>query len=149
MSQGPYLTAVQRSSMTSPPPPPTFAGNIEEVLNFPEPIARAAERLFTFRSPDTLHVPSKKSQVVRICELKPAQGHHELLDSSLVNCPDSVDSDHPLPPGGRFISEMSYPGRIDLGNVDAETLKTMWKWNLVTSGVLEEKGLRWENNTWV
>lgn len=74
----------------------------------------AKDRIFKFKKPDELHVPSKKSQPPpMICEFKlpKLEDISIFLENSLLNCPDSFDSDKPhnYIPCNPYVTQPSFP----------------------------------------
>lgn len=72
------------------------------------------DRIFEFKKPEELHVPSKKSQPPpMLCDLKlpKLEDITVYLESSLLNCPDSYDSDKPhnYIPANPFVTQPSFP----------------------------------------
>lgn len=82
--------------------------------SYVQSIEAVKNRLFEFKKQEELHVPSKKSQPpAMVCDLKlpPLSEISEHLESSLLNCPDSFDSDKPhnYIPTNPYITQSCFP----------------------------------------
>lgn len=112
-----------------------------EISKYVKSLQSSSERIFKFIEPEILHVPSKKSlPPPKICKIKYSPSYTDeissYLESSLLSCPDSHDSDKPFKyePLNPFVTQFAYPNEplIDLfspsimAKLDIDTLQYLF-----------------------
>lgn len=85
-----------------------------EISKYVKSLNKSKDRIFEFKEQESFHVPSKKSLPPPLkCEIKLPKLEEIIqdLETSLLTCPDSHDSDKPFKyePVNPFVTQFSYP----------------------------------------